>query len=93
MLATTYRPNKFYFLSLSLEVFQSNFICTTISPATRAVIHRDFRPISPTPQGLTSKTIDTTRNDALYSTRAEVIGRDIHLLAQKKVTLESPSHA
>ncbi|KOM29661.1 hypothetical protein LR48_Vigan741s000800 [Vigna angularis] len=52
--------------------------------ATRAVIHRDFRPISPTPQGLTSKNIDTTRNDALYSTRAEVIGRDIHLLAQKK---------
>ncbi|KOM56737.1 hypothetical protein LR48_Vigan10g262900 [Vigna angularis] len=61
--------------------------------ATRAVFHRDFRPISPTPQGLTSKNIDTTRNDALYSTRAEVIGRDVHLLAQKKILLQGlPSH-
>ncbi|KOM29360.1 hypothetical protein LR48_Vigan651s000200 [Vigna angularis] len=69
---------------ITSHIIRSSHSHAQTSKATRAVIHRDFRPISPTPQGLTSKNIDTTRNDALYSTRAEVIGRDIHLLAQKK---------
>ncbi|WVZ18148.1 hypothetical protein V8G54_005470 [Vigna mungo] len=66
--------------------FSLTHLCSyeKITPTIRAVFHRDFRPTSPTPQGLTSKNTDTTRNSTLYSTRAEVIGRDIHLPAQRE---------